>query len=63
MSCLTFEKRFLRESDAPSVGAWQGWSKFVLRRKRRTIGADRSEYFYDLDNKGSNAEASDLMAQ
>ncbi|MDA9822819.1 hypothetical protein N9C56_09950 [Paracoccaceae bacterium] len=23
----------------------------------------RSEYFYDLDNKGSNAEASDLMAQ
>lgn len=58
-----WRNRFFRDSDAPSVGTWQGWSKFFLRRKRRTIGADRSEQVYDLLHKEPAAAASDLVAR
>ena len=58
-----WRNRFFRDSDAPSVGTWQGWSKFFLRRKRRTIGADRSEQVYDLLHKEPAAEASDLVTR
>ena len=55
-----WKNRFLRDSDAPSVGTWQGWSKFFLRRKRRIIGVDRSEQVYDLHHKEPTLAASDL---
>ena len=55
-----WKNRFLRDSDAPSVGTWQGWSKFFLRRKRRIIGVDHSEQVYDLHHKEPTLAASDL---
>ena len=35
--------RFPRDATAPSVGSWSGWGKTFLFRRRRKIGADRSE--------------------
>jgi uncharacterized protein (DUF2235 family) len=35
--------RFPCDPNAPSIGAWYGWGKLFLSRRRRIIGKDRSE--------------------
>lgn len=35
--------RFPMDPDGPTVGNWRGWGKFFLARKKRVVGADRSE--------------------
>lgn len=35
--------RFPQNSDAPSVGQWQGWAKIFWIRRRRDVGRDPSE--------------------
>lgn len=35
--------RFPMDPDTVGVGNWRGWGKYFLARKRRVIGADRSE--------------------
>jgi uncharacterized protein (DUF2235 family) len=38
-----WEARFPQDIDAPSIGAWHGWAKLFWFRKKRLVGADRSE--------------------
>jgi len=35
--------RFTCDPDAPMTGAWHGWGKYFVLRRRRIVGADRSE--------------------
>lgn len=39
--------RFHTDPDAASVGTWRGWGKLFLLRRRRVVGADRSERLHD----------------
>ncbi|MFO7805197.1 MAG: DUF2235 domain-containing protein [Paracoccaceae bacterium] len=39
--------RFPQNSDAPSVGQWQGWAKIFWIRRRRDVGRDPSERVHD----------------
>ena len=38
-----WRERFPCDAGAPMIGTWQGFGKFLLSRRRRTIGADPSE--------------------
>lgn len=55
-----WKNRFHRNSDAPSVGTWHGWSKFFLRRKRRLIGQDPSEQVYEIHHNETAVAVSEL---
>lgn len=39
--------RFPTDAQAPSIGTWQGVGKLFLLRKRRVVGADRSERLHE----------------
>ena len=38
---------FPTDPGAPSVGSWMSWGKLFLLRKRRVVGADRSERLHE----------------
>ena len=42
-----WEERFPQDIKAPSVGTWRGWGKIFLSRRKRVVGADRSERLHD----------------
>jgi uncharacterized protein (DUF2235 family) len=58
-----WQTRFYRNSDAPSVGTWQGWGKLFWRRKRRTVGHDPSEQIYGEDHRSPPVEDSILVGK
>lgn len=42
-----WQDRFEQDPRAPSVGAWRGWSKIFLSRRRRKVGLDPSERLHE----------------
>ena len=58
-----WQTRFYRNSDAPSVGTWQGWGKLFWRRKRRAVGHDPSERIYGEDHRSPPVEDSILVGK
>ena len=58
-----WQTRFYRNSDAPSVGTWQGWGKLFWRRKRRAVGHDPSEQIYGEDHRSPPVEDSILVGK
>ena len=44
--------RFPIDPDAPSVGTWRGWGKIFIARKKRTVGRDRSEHYFNAAEQG-----------
>ncbi|MDU8928422.1 DUF2235 domain-containing protein [Alisedimentitalea sp. MJ-SS2] len=44
---MDWRAAFPTEPTAPSVGTWMGWGKLFLIRKRRVVGADRSERLHE----------------
>lgn len=42
-----WRQRFPADARAPSAGTMRGWGKFFLARRRRVIGADRSERIHE----------------
>ncbi len=52
---------FPMDANAPSVGTWSGWGKLFLLRRKRVVGADKSERLYraerDADRTAINAPA------
>lgn len=45
--------RFPCDPDAPSSGSWRGWGKAFLLRRRRAVGADRSEAVHPSAGRGA----------
>lgn len=42
-----WQARFPRDVTAPSSGNWRGWAKIFVSRRRRVVGADRSERIHE----------------
>ncbi|MFQ6551608.1 DUF2235 domain-containing protein [Aestuariibius insulae] len=42
-----WRSRYEQDAGAPSIGAWRGWSKLFLWRRRRVVGRDPSERLHE----------------
>ena len=54
-----WEKRFVQDPHAPSIGRWHGWARVFLSRKRRKVGIDPSESLHPSISSVASAELHD----